>query len=302
MRRARVPVEAGFGGLAALVALAGPAWACLATISPVLESLQPSQVQAGAQVVVTGEHWSPASAVQLHWQSAAGVPLGSAIPDAAGAISQPIVVPTDAGAATYYVVAVQGSAVEPSVLQVVAPGAVQPSPVPSGEPTPVNAQPLPVQPSPVPPGKSTPVNAQPAAPTGGASVLKATPAQPAALGGGSSSAVAQAAPPSSGSPASQRGPASPAGAQSGPVAPGQAAAGAPSAVPRPLTRQGIGDLWSGFAHGDTPSVGLLNIPGSSSVRFPAVEVAGVLAALAAMAGGFGIAELRRARAYARAGR
>lgn len=278
MRRGRVPALVGFGGLVALLAMAGPAWACLNTVSPQLGMLQPSQAQPGAQVVAGGEHWSTGSPVELHWQSAAGAPLGAATPDATGAFSQPIVVPSGAAPTTYYVVAVQGQAVAPSVLQVVAPGAV---------PAPANG-------SGTQPGR--PGGASPAAVSGGVpSSASVTGSQPAG-------AAPQMAATSPASTALPQGAAPVAGTQPRAASGGRLSASAPSTTPRPLTRQGIGDLWSGFAHGGTPAPGLLNVPPSSPVSVPTVEVVGVLAALAAMGGGFGIAELRRAKATVKAGR
>ena len=71
----------------------------------------------------------------------------------------------------------------------------------------------------------------------------------------------------------------------------------------PAARSAIGDLWSGFGSGSTQQVpGLVNLPSRSGPSPVALGIGFLTLGMAALFGGFGVAELRRRRATVPTGR
>ncbi len=299
--RARRIVVVCAGGIAVFLGMASAGWACYVAGTSPYVAMEPHNAPAGARVSVTGGNWvANADAVQIRWDSANGPLKAQAQPNPAnqGSFSVVVTVPEDSPG-PHMIYAVQpGSETQATVVQITAPAqatvAVDPGVGTRPSNTAVSTNggaartPAPVAPAAV---------VQPSANTAVAAIVFPDSAASA------SGAVAGQAPAraSAASTGAQR------SAQNTRAAQSNALAGAPAADDRqratepvggvPSARSASGDVWSGLANGSDRARGLADLPGATASAQGAnsalVGVGLLVAGMAALLGGFGVAEVRR---------
>jgi hypothetical protein len=274
MRNARRISIIGAGLVAAGLVVSAAAWACSPTGSLTGgNGVEFAQGAAGSQVTVTGKGFNGSEPVLIHWNT-----VPNKIAEVKGpSFSVAVTIPADAREGVYYLQATQGDEQAPAPMAF---EVTQAAPAPpqaeqsvgagvtsgrvSGAPTATAGGTSPVAPSLAPTGPGSVV-------TSGPSALPAS-ANPPALVSGPGVAVF-----------------------GGSVAPALDEAARARA-----NRAATGDLWSGFRSGTRPSLGTgsADNPGSPGVPNLAIGVGLMSAGLVALAGGFGVAEVRRRRAPA----
>lgn len=306
------------GVLGFMVVALGVAWAC--TVQAGVTDLSPNDPDPGQVITVTGNEYHPNATIELHWGGDSGRVIGSTTADASGVFTAEGTVPADAEPGEHLLVAMDPNETTPGHgrgVVMVNVGGEQPEPEP--EPAPVNAEPEPEpaqEPEPAPESSNeaphpdpAPANADAAPapaphppaphPAPEPSAAQAPAPEPAPQPADASEApVAQPeAPPQEGGAEPAEGAAAEEAAATEPsVDPadeaGSEEASEPDFVPRPQEyvespspRSATGDLWSGVAPSDAPS--LTPEPGYDAAADAARQTPGQLAAgLALLGAGF----------------
>lgn len=291
---------AALGALAASLACAALALACHPAAAI---SLSPNVGSAGSTVTVAGRTFIPGETVQLGWNGSGGAQLGSAVVSPSGTFSTTIQIP-QAPADTYTVVAYAPGAP--------ASGAASSFTIPGPERARGDGGQS-GSPAPAPPAATPTTGSGPAAPSSG-STSGADSGGADGSGGGATTAggdrgrsvnPSQASPSRagvttlpSGTPVFSDSVTRSAGEERGAGRRAKTSSGRASAAPP--AGSAAGDLWSGFASGESPlalgSAGPL-AEGSGTLPFPTLALLGL--GLSAGLAGVGLAGARRRRAVER---
>lgn len=303
------------GVLSFMVVALGVAWAC--TVQAGVTGLSPDDPDPGQVITVTGNEYHPNATVELHWGGDSGSVIGSTTADASGVFTAEGTVPADAEPGEHLLVALDPNETTPGHgrgVVMVNVGGEQPEPEP--EPAPVNAEPEPEpaqEPEPAPEPSNEAAHPDPA--PANAEVAPAPAPHPPAPHPAPQPPAAQAPAPepapqepvaASDGPAAQEAPAEERGPEPAPAEEaaanepsidaadeaGSEGASEPDFVPRPQEyvespspRSATGDLWSGVAPSDAPS--LTPEPGYEAAADAARQTPGQLAAgLALLGAGF----------------
>jgi len=284
----KMVATSSFAGAAVLLGAGSTAWACNAYVAnPYINSPQPNQARAGAQVQLSGANWAPTGPVQVQWDGAGDRVLAQATPAQDGSFSRLVTIPSAATPGSFSIVATQGTKTSTAVkVEVLA--------APSANPTDS------------PPTQSSPQGSASVRTNGGSNGATAAPAltdeAPAPAGAIAAPAVAgpqpQPQPNQAGAPIGA--PPADSGAASQPAA----AAAAPQAAPQEQAtaspKTPSRDLWSGFTDGQSrPAEELVKLPSSAAAdsTLP-IGIAVLVGGMVSMLAGFAVAGVRRRRAAA----